>query len=91
MSNSQICKTVAMLLEWEAIGEEAKAEAEKLREELKREMVSRDTQELIAGPHIIRWTSVLSQRFDATAFKKHMPEIYKRYLKQISSRRFSIA
>ena len=48
-------------------------------------------EELIAGQYIIRWTSVLSNRFDSTAFKKVMPEIYKAYTKQISSRRFSIS
>ena len=32
---------------------------------------------MIAGQYIIRYTSVLSNRFDSTAFKKVMPEIYK--------------
>ena len=36
-------------------------------------------------------TSVLSNRFDSTAFKKVMPEIYKAYTKQVSSRRFTIS
>ena len=34
---------------------------------------------------------VLSQRFDSTAFKKVMPEIYKAYTKQVTSRRFTIS
>lgn len=55
------------------------------------EMLTRNTEELEAGQYIVRWTSVLSQRFDSTAFKKVMPEVYKAYTKQISSRRFSIA
>ena len=54
-------------------------------------MIKRDTEELTAGRYIVRWTSVLSQRFDSTAFKKVMPEIYKAYLKQVSSKRFSIS
>ena len=45
----------------------------------------------IAGQYIVRWTSVLTQRFDTTAFKKVMPDVYKEYTKQVSSRRFSIA
>ena len=71
--------------------EEAKAEAEALRDEIKTEMLSRNTEELEVGQYIVRWTSVLTQRFDTTAFKKVMPEIYKEYTKQVSSRRFSIA
>ena len=75
----------------ESLIEEAKAEAESLRDEIKTEMLSRNTEELEAGQYIVRWTSVLTQRFDTTAFKKVMPEIYKEYTKQVSSRRFSIA
>ena len=35
-------------------------------------MASDDTEELTAGQYIIRWNSILIQRFDATAFKKTM-------------------
>jgi len=70
--------------------EEAKAEAESLRDEIKQELLNRDTEELEAGQYIVRWTSVLSQRFDTTAFKKVMPDVYKSFTKQVSSRRFSI-
>ena len=91
MSNNQITKKIESLQEWERIMEEAKAEADALRDEIKQEMMIRNTEELTVGQYIIRWTSVLSQRFDATAFKKVMPDIYKAYLKQVSSRRFTIA
>ena len=91
MSTNQITRKIEALLEWEKIMEEAKAEADALRDELKQEMLIRNTEELTVGQYIIRWTSVLTQRFDATAFKKVMPDIYKAYLKQISSRRFTIA
>ena len=91
MSTNQIAKKIETLLEWEELMEEAKAEADALRDEIKQEMMIRNTEELTVGQYIIRWTSVLSQRFDATAFKKVMPDIYKTYLKQVSSRRFTIA
>ena len=91
MSNNQIAKKIETLLEWEELMEEAKAEADALRDEIKQEMMIRNTEELTVGQYIIRWTSVLSQRFDATAFKKVMPEIYRAYTKQVASRRFTIA
>ena len=91
MSTNQITRKIEALLEWGKIMEEAKAEADVLRDELKQELLIRNTEELTVGQYIIRWTSVLSQRFDATAFKKVMPDIYKAYLKQVSSRRFTIA
>ena len=91
MSTNQIMSKIEALLDWEKIMEEAKAEADALRDEIKQEMVNRNTEELTVGQYIIRWTSVLTQRFDSIAFKKVMPDIYKAYTKQVSSRRFTIA
>ena len=91
MSTIEIQSQIESLRALEELIEEAKAEAEAIRDSIKQEMLNRDTEELSAGQYIVRWTSVLSQRFDSTAFKKVMPEIYKAYLKQVSSRRFTIS
>lgn len=91
MSTIEITSKIEALKDLESLIEEAKAEAEALRDEIKTEMLSRDTEELEAGQYIVRWTSVLTQRVDTTAFKKVMPDVYKAYTKQISSRRFTIA
>lgn len=91
MSTVEITSKIEALKDLESLIEEAKAEAEALRDEIKSEMLNRDTEELEAGQYIVRWTSVLTQRFDTTAFKKVMPDVYKAYTKQVSSRRFSIA
>ena len=91
MSTIEITSKIEALKDLETLIEEAKAEAEELRDEIKAEMLSRNTEEMEAGQYIVRWTSVLTQRFDTTAFKKVMPDVYKEYTKQVSSRRFSIA
>ena len=91
MSTTEITTKIEALKDLESLIEEAKAEAEALRDEIKSEMLNRDTEELEAGQYIVRWTSVLTQRFDTTAFKKVMPDVYKAYTKQVSSRRFSIS
>ena len=91
MSNIEITGKIEALKDLESLIEEAKAEAEALRDGIKSEMLNRDTEEMEAGQYIVRWTSVLTQRFDTTAFKKVMPDVYKAYTKQVSSRRFSIA
>ena len=91
MSTIEITSKIEALKELEALIEEAKAEAEALRDEIKTEMLNRNTEEMEAGQYIVRWTPVLSQRFDSTAFKKVMPEVYKDFIKQTASRRFSIA
>ena len=91
MSINDMEMKIAQLQEWEQLMEEAKAEIESLKDEIKAEMLSRNTEELTAGRYIIRWTSVLSNRFDTTTFKREHAEMYKQYTKQTSSRRFSVA
>ena len=91
MSTNDLVMKAEKLKELEELLEEVKTEAESVRDEIKQEMMAQDTEELAAGQYIIRWTSVLSNRFDTTAFKKVMPEVYKAYTKQVASRRFTIA
>lgn len=91
MSQNELVSKVQQLNEWEELMEEARAEAEALRDAIKAEMLARDTEELTAGVYIIRWTSVLSNRFDTTTFKREHGDLYRQFTKQVSSRRFSIA
>lgn len=91
MSINELEKKIETLREWESLLEEAKAEVEALKDEIKSEMLSRNTEEMTAGKYICRWTSVLSNRFDTTSFKKEHADMYKLYTKQTASRRFSIA
>jgi predicted phage-related endonuclease len=90
MSTVDIVAKIEELEELEKLIEEAKAEAETLRDEIKEEMMKQGVEEMEAGKYIVRWTSVLSNRFDSTGFKKVMPDVYKAYTKQVSSKRFSI-
>ena len=91
MSTIEMESMIAKLQEWEELAKEAQAEAEAIRDTIKAEMLARETEELTAGRFIIRWTNVLSNRFDTTAFKKEHGEMYKLYTKQTTSRRFSVA
>ena len=91
MYKIELLAKIELLNKYEAMMEELKAEADTIRNSIKAEMEAREVEELIAGQYIVRYTSVLSNRFDSTAFKKVMPEIYKAYTKQVSSRRFTIS
>lgn len=91
MSKNELVAKIEALNEWEAVIEEAKAEAEAIRDSIKAEMMERDTEELAAGKYIVRWTSVLSNRFDTTAFEKVYGDLYKAFTKQSQSRRFTIS
>ena len=91
MSKIELYNLIEALREWENVIEEAKAEAEYLRDQIKAELLAQDTEELECGNYIIRHTSVLSNRFDTTAFKREHGDLYKQYTKQVASRRFSIS
>ena len=92
MTNAEMITKIEELKTWEALLEEAKAEAEAIRDELKAEMLNKEPEELDhAGKYIMRWTRVTSNRFDSASFKRALPDLYKAYLKQSLSRRFSIS
>ena len=91
MSRNELITKIEQLKEWEAILEEAQAEAEALRDSIKAQMLQENTEELEVGAYIVRWTSVLSNRFDTTGFKKVYGDLYKAFTKQSASRRFSIS
>ena len=91
MSRNELVAKIEALNEWEALMEEAKAEAEAIRDSLKAELTERGVEELEAGQYIIRYTSILSNRVDTTAFKKIYGDLYKAFTKQSASKRFSIA
>lgn len=91
MSTNEMISKIEALKEWEALAAEAAAEIESLKDAIKAEMTARGVEELQAGQYIARYTEVISNRFDSTAFKKVMPDVYKAYTKPVTSRRFSVA
>lgn len=91
MSINELENRISKMQEWEELAKEAAAEAEAIRDSVKAEMLERNTEELEAGAFIIRWTSVLSNRFDTTAFKKEHGDLYKAFTKQSASRRFTVS
>ena len=91
MSTETLLNKIEALNEWEQLTQEAKEMADSIRDELKQHMLSENTEELECGQYIIRYTSVLTQRLDTTAFKKALPDVYKSFIRQSASKRFSIA
>ena len=84
MSKIELLAKIELLNKYEAMMDELKAEADKVRDSIKAEMEAREVEELIAGQYIIRYTAVLSNRFDSTSFKKVLPDLYKAYTKQVA-------
>lgn len=90
-TTNELINKIKEVKELKQIIKEAEKELETLENEIKAEMELKNTEIMEVGIYTIRWTSVLTNRFDSTAFKQVMPEIYKMYLKQTPSRRFTIS
>ena len=91
MRNQDLRNTVTELQNLYAQADELKALIVEREALIKEEMEARETETLDLGNVIVRFTSVLSNRFDTTAFKKLHADLYNTFVKQVASRRFSIA
>ena len=91
MSKSELISMIEVMNNYDELAAKVKAKADAIREALKEEMIRRDAEELIAGAYILRYTPVISNRFDSANFKRLYAELYKDFTKPVSSRRFSVS
>lgn len=89
MSEKELTAKIKLLREMQRMAEEAQAEAEALKDEIKALMG--DTEELRAGEYRITWKPVQASRIDTAALKRAMPELAERFTISSTSRRFVIA
>ena len=89
MSNHEIESKARELRQWLALIEEAQAQAEALKDEIKAAMG--EAEALQAGEYKISWKNVTSSRLDTAALKQALPEIAARFTKESTTRRFTIA
>ena len=91
MSKKEIEALVEQMNNYDELAAKVKAKADAIREAIKAEMVRLDVEELEAGAYILRYTNIISNRFDTTTFKRLYAELYKDFTKQVSSRRFTVS
>ena len=91
MSKNDIITKIETIRELEELIAEASAEADALRDAIKQHMLSTDTEEMECGQYMVRYQSIVSNRFDSSAFKKAHLDLYKSFIRQTTSKRFSIA
>ena len=91
MSKNEIISLIETMNNYDELAAKAKAKADAIRDALKEEMLRLDTEELTAGAYILRYTNIISNRFDSTMFKRLYGELYKDFTKQVSSRRFTVS
>ncbi len=91
MSKNEIVSLIETMNNYDELAGKARAKADAIREALKGEMLRLGAEELTAGAYIVRYTSVISNRFDSTTFKRLYADLYKDFTKPISSRRFTVS
>ena len=91
MSKNEIISLIETMNNYDELAAKAKAKADAIRDALKEEMLRLDTEELTAGAYILRYTNVISNRFDSTMFKRLYSDLYKDFTKPVSSRRFTVS
>lgn len=89
MSIKEIESKARELRQLLALIEEAQAEAESIKDELKAAMGDNDTMQ--AGEYKITYKTVTSSRIDTTALKKALPDVAQAFTKESTTRRFCVA
>lgn len=76
MSSNEITKKIRELKELQTLIDEANAEAEAIKDELKALMVASHQEEMTVDVFKVRYVTVKSSRFDSAAFKKTHADLY---------------
>ena len=79
MTTAEIIEKITELKELEDMLHELNAEIDSIKDSLKHELNEQHSEELIAGTHIIRYTTVISNRFNSTELKR----LCQKYIKPI--------
>lgn len=91
MSINEMTAKVRELKELKTMAEELAAEISSIEDSIKAEMTSQGVEEMTVDVFKVRYKTVKSNRFDSTAFKATHSDLYNQYLKQTTTRRFTVA
>ena len=91
MTKNEIVALIETMNNYDELAAKAKAKADAIRDALKEEMMERGLEEMEAGTYIVRYTNIISNRFDSTTFKRQYADLYKDFTKQTTSRRFTVS
>ena len=87
-ANTEIITKVQELMELRRMAEELQSEIDALQEAVKDFMGSEES--MIAGAFKVSYKSVTSSRLDSSALKRELPDIAARFMKQTTTRRFTV-
>jgi len=82
---------VKELRELQRMQEELTGMIESIQDEIKATMTEMDTETLTGADWKITWKAVTSSRLDSAAFRRELPEVAARFIRQTTTRRFVLA
>lgn len=91
MSTNELTTKIRELKELQVLIDEATAEADAIKDELKALMTTEGKEEMTIDVYKVRYTIVKGSRFDSAAFKNTHSDLYEQYSKPTETRRFSVA
>lgn len=90
LTKKQLLEKVRSIKALEAQKKEIESEIDSFKNEIKAYMDKNKTSELNVDIFTVHYTETETERFDSKALKKADEELYKKYLKSVTSKRFSI-
>lgn len=91
MSTHELDAKVQALRELRNFEAEVKSEITAIEDEIKSEMLSKNTDVLQGQNCMVTWKTIITSRFDSAAFKLTHADLFKQYTKATTSRRLVIA
>lgn len=91
MSANEIAAKVQELRELRRMADELAAEIDSLQDAIKQHMDSAGGDTLAGLDYKITYKAVTSSRLDSKSLKADLPELYAKYTKQTTARRFCLA
>lgn len=91
MSMTELESKVSELRELRRMADELAAEITATEDELKAYMAANDAEELHGLSFKITWKPITSSRLDSKALKAAAPELWERFTKTVTSRRFVLS
>ena len=88
MTERQIANRIKKLKELEARQDEISKQIDTIKGEIQSEM--KDSEHITVCGYVVNWVKVITNRLDTSRIKTELPDIYKKYIKETQSRRFSI-
>lgn len=91
MTSQEMLTAVRTIKENQILIDELDTENEALKDAIKAEMNTRNTDEIQVDVFKVKYKPVITNKFDSTAFKESFSDLYNRFLKKTECKRFTIS